>query len=67
MSKLLAAASAFALLCSAPAFADSAKEEKGCACQKSEKKECKCGDKCKCADCPVHGKKGEKKDAPKKA
>ncbi len=26
---------------------------------------CKCGDKCQCANCPVHGKKAEKKDEKK--
>lgn len=36
------------------------KDQKGCHCVKDGKKECGCGEKCACADCPVHGKKGEK-------
>ena len=48
----------------APAVADA---EKNCGCHKGgDSKECKCGEGCKCANCPVHTKKGEKKDEPKK-
>jgi hypothetical protein len=36
------------------------KDEKGCQCMQGEKKECKCGEKCACPSCPVHGKKAEK-------
>jgi hypothetical protein len=36
------------------------KETKGCGCDHAASKECKCGDKCACATCPVHAKKGEK-------
>ena len=36
------------------------KAEKGCACVQDGKKECKCGEKCACPSCPIHGKKGEK-------
>jgi hypothetical protein len=36
------------------------KDEKGCHCDQAANKECKCGEKCACKDCPVHGKKGEK-------
>lgn len=36
------------------------KEHKGCGCDHAASKECKCGDKCACATCPVHAKKGEK-------
>jgi len=36
------------------------KETKGCGCDHAASKECKCGEKCACASCPVHGKKGEK-------
>ncbi len=35
-------------------------EHKGCGCDHAASKECKCGEVCKCAACPVHGKKGEK-------
>ena len=53
---------------SATVVADADKKEAGCGCKHtSEAKDCKCGDKCKCADCPIHGKKGEKKDEPKKS
>lgn len=41
-------------------------EHKGCGCDHSASKECKCGEKCSCASCPVHGKKGEKKEEQKK-
>ena len=34
-------------------------EHKGCGCDHAANKECKCGEKCACASCPVHGKKGE--------
>lgn len=44
---------------SAVAEADK-KEMKGCGCVHAGNKECKCGEKCQCAECPVHGKKGEK-------
>lgn len=36
------------------------KETKGCACDHAAGKECKCGEKCACATCPVHGRKAEK-------
>jgi hypothetical protein len=36
------------------------KEQKGCGCDHAASKECKCGEKCACATCPVHAKKGEK-------
>ena len=52
----------------AAVVADADKKEGGCHCKHtSEAKDCKCGEACKCADCPVHGKKGEKKDEPKKS
>lgn len=38
------------------------KEAKGCGCNHSANKECKCGEKCACESCPVHGKKGESKE-----
>jgi hypothetical protein len=36
------------------------KEMKTCGCDHASSKECKCGEKCSCATCPVHAKKGEK-------
>ena len=36
------------------------KETKGCGCDHAASKECKCGEKCACASCPVHGKKDTK-------
>jgi len=36
------------------------KDEKGCHCDHATAKDCKCGEKCKCADCPMHGKKDDK-------
>ncbi len=38
------------------------KEAKSCGCDHAANKECKCGEKCSCASCPVHGKKGEAKE-----
>jgi hypothetical protein len=38
------------------------KDAKTCGCDHSDKKACKCGDKCQCADCPVHGKGAKKVD-----
>jgi hypothetical protein len=35
------------------------KETKGCGCDQAANKECKCGEKCACATCPVHGKKAD--------
>jgi opacity protein-like surface antigen len=35
-------------------------EHKGCGCDHAANKECKCGEKCACASCPVHAKKTEK-------
>ncbi len=40
---------------------------KGCGCNHEGAKDCKCGEKCACASCPVHGKKGEKKEEQKKS
>ena len=37
------------------------KEQKGCGCDHAASKDCKCGEKCACATCPVHGKKAEEK------
>lgn len=49
----------------AVAEADKKDEKAGCHCDHhTASKDCKCGDKCACADCPVHGKKAEK--APEK-
>jgi hypothetical protein len=42
-------------------------EHKGCGCNHEGAKDCKCGEKCKCASCPIHGKKGEKKEEQKKS
>jgi hypothetical protein len=51
----------------APAVADADKKD-GCACKHGDAtKECKCGETCKCKDCPIHGKKNDKKDEPKKS
>ena len=36
------------------------KDAKTCGCDHAAAKDCKCGEKCACATCPVHGKKGEK-------
>ncbi len=36
------------------------KDMKGCGCDHAASKECKCGEKCACATCPVHAKKGDK-------
>lgn len=36
------------------------KDAKGCQCMHGDKKECGCGEKCKCPECPVHGKKADK-------
>jgi len=52
----------------ATVVAEEKKEEhKGCGCDHAASKECKCGEKCACASCPVHGKKGEKKEEQKKS
>jgi hypothetical protein len=75
---LLGAAAAFALVSATPATAcpdckdcpqhksvtaeAEKKDAKSCGCEHSASKECKCGEKCACASCPVHGKKGEKSE-----
>jgi len=46
---------------------DKKDEHKTCGCDHSASKDCKCGEKCHCATCPVHGKKGEKKEEQKKS
>ncbi len=38
------------------------KDAKTCGCDHAAAKDCKCGEKCACATCPVHGKKGEKSE-----
>jgi hypothetical protein len=38
------------------------KDSKTCGCDHSASKECKCGEKCQCANCPVHGKDAKKGD-----
>lgn len=42
-------------------------EHKGCGCNHEASKDCKCGEQCKCASCPIHGKKGEKQEEQKKS
>ena len=46
---------------------DKKEEHKGCGCDHAASKDCKCGEKCKCASCPVHGKKAEPKEEQKKS
>jgi hypothetical protein len=74
---LLGAAAAFVLVSATPASAcpdckdcpqhkattaeADKKDAKTCGCDHAGNKECKCGEKCTCASCPVHGKKAEKK------
>jgi hypothetical protein len=38
------------------------KDKKGCGCDHTSAKDCKCGEKCHCPDCPVHGKEAPKKE-----
>jgi hypothetical protein len=80
MKLVLGAAAALALALATPAsacpdckscphgkkdtVAQAEKKDDSCHCV-AKAGECKCGDKCACANCPVHGKKGEKKEEKK--